>query len=186
MGRIHFDVRIKLGAALWGFAEATLFFIVPDVYLTGVGLYDVRKSLFACLYALLGAMVGGTIMYYWGMRDAAGALGALDAIPSISTDMLARARADVVDMGTRAVPRGLLFGVPYKIFAVQAGSVGVGLISFLLISIPARLIRFLVTTTVIPFLVKRMAGRRPIKLKLIILVTGWAIFYLFYFLKMPN
>lgn len=118
---------INLGAALWGIAEATLFFIVPDVYLTGVGLYDVRKSLFACLYALLGAMVGGTIMYYWGMRDVGGALGALDSIPSISTGMLARARADVVEMGTWAMLRGPLLGVPYKIFAVQAGSVGIGL-----------------------------------------------------------
>jgi len=177
---------VNVGAALWGFAEATLFFIVPDVYLTCVGLYDFRKSLIACLYALLGAMVGGCIMYYWGMRDVSTALSALDAIPSISADMLARVRADIVEMEIWAVPLGPLLGVPYKTFAVQAGSVGIGLVSFLLMTIPARLIRFLVITAAAPWLANRLAGKRPVRQRLIILLSGWGIFYLFYFLKMPN
>jgi membrane protein YqaA with SNARE-associated domain len=163
-----------------------LFFIVPDVYLTVVGLYDVRKSLFACVYALLGALVGGTIMYYWGMRDVGGALAALDHVPSISTDMLARAREDVIEMGSASLLRGPLFGVPYKIFAVQAGSVGIGLLSFLLMSIPGRLIRFLAVTAVVPFLVKRLAPSASLKRRMLLLLGGWAAFYLFYFLKMPN
>ena len=47
-------------AAIWGAAEATLFFIVPDVFLSWLALSDRRQALIACLYALLGALVGGT------------------------------------------------------------------------------------------------------------------------------
>lgn len=173
-------------ATLWGFAEATLFFIVPDVYLTGVGLRNVRKSLFACLYALLGALVGGTIMYYWGMRDAAGALAVLDSVPSISADMLTEIHTSVVDFGMWAVLKGPIFGMPYKAFAVSSGSVGIGLMPFLLMSVPARLIRFLVVTLLVPMLVNRLTLGSSAKRKLILLLAGWTAFYIFYFLKMPN
>ncbi len=46
----------------WGFAEATLFFIVPDVLLTLVALFSFRRSaqLMACI--LVGAVAGGSVM----------------------------------------------------------------------------------------------------------------------------
>jgi hypothetical protein len=49
-------------AALWGLAEATLFFIVPDVWLTLITVWSPRKALIACLFALLGALAGGALM----------------------------------------------------------------------------------------------------------------------------
>src|SRR5260221_4366767 len=47
----------------WGFAEATLFFIVPDVLLTLVALFSFRRSaqLMACI--LVGAVAGGSAMF---------------------------------------------------------------------------------------------------------------------------
>ncbi len=177
---------INLGAAFWGFAEATLFFIVPDVYLTAVGLSNFRKSIFTCLYALLGAMVGGVVMYYWGIHDVTTALGVLDSIPAISPDMLARTQTDLVDIGIWAILRGPLLGIPYKIFAVQSPSAGVGLMAFLLISIPARLIRFFVLTIAVPFLVQRLYTSKSLHRQMILLLAGWALFYLVYFLVRPN
>jgi len=43
-----------LVAALWGLAEATLFFIVPDVFLSLVALRDRRAALVACGWAIPG------------------------------------------------------------------------------------------------------------------------------------
>ena len=45
-------------AALWGFSEATLFFIVPDVFLTVIVLRDRRAALLCC-----GAAVAWTAFY---------------------------------------------------------------------------------------------------------------------------
>ena len=42
-----------------------------------------------------------------------------------------------------ALVTGLLQGIPYKIYAVQAGGQGLSLIPFLLFTIPARLERIL-------------------------------------------
>ncbi|GEM_PF-3959884 len=47
-------------ALAWGFAEATLFFIVPDVWLTLVARERLRTGLIASLYSLAGALAGGT------------------------------------------------------------------------------------------------------------------------------
>ena len=79
---------IIIAATLWGFAEATVFFIVPDVFLSVLAMFDMSKALVACLYALFGALVGGVVMYNWGIVDLAGALRVLDTLPSISVGML--------------------------------------------------------------------------------------------------
>lgn len=173
---------IKIGAAFWGFAEATLFFIVPDVYLSAVGLRDLRKALWACLYALAGALVGGFVMYHWGASDNAGALEVLHRIPAISDKMSLWVKTDLAEKGVWAVFLGPLFGVPYKLFAAQAASSGLGLIPFLLISVPARLIRFVVVTLLVRFLVDRLVKSPSLSRKLIVHVAGWSCFYLFYFL----
>ena len=56
-------------ALIWGFAEATLFFIVPDVWLTLAGRDKLHRGLIVCLYSLAGALTGGTLMYLWGSQD---------------------------------------------------------------------------------------------------------------------
>ena len=44
-------------AFVWGFAEATAFFIVPDVYLGFVALFNWRRGLSAMAATLIGAML---------------------------------------------------------------------------------------------------------------------------------
>jgi len=53
----------------WGFAEATLFFIVPDLLLTFIALYSFRRSVKVLAFILLGALVGGTLMFCAGQRS---------------------------------------------------------------------------------------------------------------------
>ena len=78
------------GAALWGFAEATLFFLVPDVLLSAIALRRGRLAGVACLVALLGALPGGALLYRWGEREPVAARRALDRLPAISTTTIDR------------------------------------------------------------------------------------------------
>ena len=54
---------IFLVAFLWGWSEATLFFIVPDILLTLLALRSLRTALVACVWASVGAIVGGAMTY---------------------------------------------------------------------------------------------------------------------------
>ena len=51
-------------AFIWGFAEATVFFIIPDVWLTAVTLKaDRRQTGEAFGWCLAGAILGGILVY---------------------------------------------------------------------------------------------------------------------------
>ena len=79
--------------------------------------------------------------------------------------------------------KGPLGGVPYKIYAAQAHAAQVGLASFLLASIPARLGRFLAVTIIAPKVIKRLGPKRSTKQNMAILLAAWAVFYVFYFIS---
>src|SRR3990172_116431 len=120
-------MKMNVVAALWGLAEATAFFVVPDVFLSALGLRNLRAAMAACLFALGGALVGGALMYEWASRDAPDALALVETVPAISPEMLERVRQDLVDEGLLAILIGPLYGTPYKTFAVHAAAVGIGL-----------------------------------------------------------
>jgi hypothetical protein len=80
-----------IAAALWGFAEATLFFLVPDVLLTGIAMRKgLRVALLASLAAAAAATAGGLIMYRWAAADAAGARQVIDLLPAVSPAQIGR------------------------------------------------------------------------------------------------
>ena len=70
-------------AFFWGLAEATLFFIVPDVLLTLVALFSFRRSARVLACILLGALAGGTIMFYFGAKDPAQAKAVVLRVPFV-------------------------------------------------------------------------------------------------------
>lgn len=170
--------RAATVAALWGLAEATLFFIVPDVYLSRVALTHPSRALRACLWAVAGALIGGAVMYVWGTQDAAGASAALDAVPAISGAAVEGVRRDLVEHGWWALFTGPLTGTPYKIYAVQAGALGMDLGALLLVSVPARLIRFALVTLLSAGLARAPGIRRISTTILYWLHAGfWIAFY---------
>lgn len=173
-------------AALWGFAEATVFFIVPDVFLSALGLRRLRIGLVACLFALAGALIGGVVMYEWALRDARGSFAVVEAVPAVSSEMLERVHRSLAEKGVSAILAGPLFGIPYKAYAIQAAAIGIGLGSFLLVSIPARLFRFLAVTLLCGWIGDRLMSAWTFRRKLAILLTCWVVFYAFYLTVMPN
>lgn len=125
----------------WGFAEATLFFIVPDVLLTLVALYSLRRSLKLVAFILLGALMGGTVMFYQGAEDPARAQAMVLHVPFVSTAMFTKTHAGFERDGIWTLAKSPGNGIPYKVYCVQASRYA-GWPSFIAISALARLERF--------------------------------------------
>ncbi|HEX6034454.1 MAG TPA: hypothetical protein VFY83_08465 [Anaerolineales bacterium] len=130
-------------AFLWGFAEATLFFIVPDVYLGFVALFHWRRGLSAAMVALLGAMLGGSVMYVLTMNNPSQMNEWLIRVPLIDTALVNKVAESMRTDGLVTILTGPLKGTPYKIYAAQSGEQGFSFLAFLLMTIPARLERFI-------------------------------------------
>ena len=166
---------------LWGLAEATLFFIVPDVGLSILALKDRRSGIVACLYAVAGALVGGAIMYYWGRADIDGANRILEAIPAIRPTDIERVTSDLQKLGGRALFFGPLMGIPYKIYAANAHlfmSIG----ELLLISIPARIIRFLLIAITTPYAAEKVLPHASTRRRIQAVLLFWILFYIGFFI----
>lgn len=172
-------------AALWGFAEATLFFLVPDIWLTWLAVRrGITPALKSCLAALAGALVGGMAMYAWGHSHPEAAEAVLALVPAIDAAMIGEVRQWLDEDGLIALFLGPAFGIPYKIFAVEAAGNGVGPIAFLAVSIPARLLRFLLLTGIAYGLSTALAGRPSLRFRTGLLGLCWTVFYVGYFTVM--
>lgn len=174
-------MTLTFTAVLWGFAEATLFFVVPDVLLTFIAVQDRRRALLACGGAVAGALAGGVLMYLWGSIDPRGALTVLDAVPAIGPAMIEEVRASLERAGATAIFLGPLTGTPYKIYAVMTGSMGTSLPLFLLVSLPARSLRFVALTLVTAWASRQHPFRRwSVTRKRLLLSVLWLVFYIGY------
>ena len=171
-------------ASAWGLAEATVFIIVPDVFLSRVALRSVRQGLVACSFALLGALIGGAVMWVWGRSDPAGARVFLESLPAISGTMIDSVNRQLSESGTAALVAGPLRGIPYKVYAVEAAYLGHGFGAFLAISIAARLSRFVIVTVLFGLTSRALRHHcRPATVRLAHVLT-WTAFYVGYFWQM--
>ena len=157
----------------WGFAEATFFFFVPDVGLTFLALQSRWIAFQGTVAALAGALLGGALMYLWGLRAPESARAFLGRVPGIHTPLVDSVRTHLQHDGLVAMLFGPLRGTPYKIYSVEWGALKGGFTSFLLISIPARYTRFLISAMVCGALQRLV---EPWHLALF-----WLLFYVFYF-----
>ncbi len=170
-------------AFLWGVAEATLFFIVPDVLLSAVGLKrGARAGAVASACAALGAGAGGAVMFLWSAHDAAGARAVVLAVPAVSEAMAADAARAMAEHGWFAATlAGPLSFTPFKLYAILAPEAGASAAGFALASVAARLPRFLLVSLGASLLRGRL-GARP----LLWLCGAWALFYAAFFALASN
>ena len=168
-------------AALWGFAEATLFFIVPDVLLSWLGLRSQRSAIVASAYALIGALLGGWLMYQWALQDFDGIRALLLTLPGVDVRLLDLARHQLHDIGVLALFKGGFGGVPYKTYAIHAAAEGVGLAWFLTVSVFARWIRFVLVIVLTRQLLLRLLPHHSLSAQRYWLLAGWLVFYTIYF-----
>ena len=128
-----------VACALWGFAEATRFYVVPDVLVGWIALHGARRGAAASLWATAGAVLGGLALH----ADARAQRERLTEIPGISEAMIEDASAKLARDGWWALLRGPLDGIPYKVYATEAGVRGLPAGELAAWTVPARLWRFL-------------------------------------------
>ena len=148
--------RVRTGDRLafaWGFGEAVLFFVIPDVFLTLVAIrFGFRRSFQGAVIATAGAVVGGLVVYAWAAVDPAFLTSAMQLLPGIDQSMINAVGADVATNGNGALLAGPWQGRPYKLFALASGDMGLSPISLALLTIPGRLARFAVSVAVASYL----------------------------------
>ena len=174
-------MAVNLIAFFWGLAEATLFFIVPDVGLSVISLKGIDIGLIACLYALAGALTGGTIMFYWGRANIEKVTHILNMIPAIRTKDIEKVRSDLKNTGIPAILFGPILGIPYKIYAAHAHLI-TSIFYFLLISIPARIVRFILVTFATPYIIHKFLPNASYLLQVQAVLILWTFFYSIYFI----
>jgi len=174
-----------LCAFAWGFAEATLFFFVPDVLLTLIACRSLRASLKATTAAILGALLGGIVMYGLASVSPETARSWLVHVPAIHPPLLQRVESQFAACGLEALVLGPTLGIPYKIYAVEWGARHGNFPMFVLLSVPARGIRFVLAALLASGLARLLAPwtRRRAQIEIALLALVWVGFYLFYFVR---
>jgi membrane protein DedA with SNARE-associated domain len=104
---------------LWGLAEATFFFIVPDVLLCYWALRSARSAFSATLSVVLGAMLGASLLYLFPQLSEVLQRIWVD-LPGFGPKMITVAKEHLQQEGARGLLLGPTSGIPYRIYVVQA------------------------------------------------------------------
>jgi membrane protein YqaA with SNARE-associated domain len=167
----------------WGFAEATFFFVVPDVWIGLLALFSWRAGLRAVAWAVVGALIGGSLMYLVGAQlDRESAARLLDVVPAVSPKMIERVEDEMRESGPPSMLLGPLQGTPYKFYAWAAGVQAQPLGAVLLWTIPARAARFVLIAVVASIWGSRVRRITP-RMDWLFgpYLTAWSVFYASYF-----
>ncbi|MBL7661461.1 hypothetical protein JNK13_01795 [bacterium] len=171
-------------AAFWGFGEATLFFLVPDILLSFVALRDLRLALKLSFIAALFATFGGVLMYGFGFYDESLAFNLLSNIPAIDFKLIQLVQVQIAELGYFSLLQGAFSGVPYKIYAVNIGALHQGpldLLLFLLVSVPARFVRFILSVFVSRIVSNFLSPYASVQHQTLVFCIFWVVFYAVYF-----
>lgn len=128
-------------AMLWGFAEATFFFVVPDVFFCFTALLSPMIGIAHGLVSMIGTIAGGFLMYHLAVLDPEMMHRFLLSIPGIPEGMIKEVSTNLHTDGLKALLIAPMKGIPYKIFAVESGIMQIDLTKFFFMTLPSRLQR---------------------------------------------
>jgi membrane protein YqaA with SNARE-associated domain len=171
-----------IAAFLWGLAEATFFFVIPDVLLSFVAILDWPRTWKHVLAAIAGALLGGVLLFHWASVDSAGARAAVTHVPFIRERMFRKVSGGFRRQGWLSMLLGSVSGIPYKLYAVEAPRFTSPL-GFLLVTPPARAARFLLVWagfgTVASWLRKRRGWpfSRLVKMHAALWIASYAFYW---------
>ncbi len=187
VARLARDERLaRYAGFLWGLAEGLAFFIVPDVYITFATLFSIRAGIIAWAWSLVGSLVAVAVIWVLVTVLGGGYVAFLQNIPGISMGLLQQTTVKLTADGLPMTPFLVLGGVPLKVYAALAFTLGISLGTALLWTVFARIVRiapvFLLVAGV------RLVFRRHVDdhpgLWLTLFVIAWSVFYTFYFVQM--
>ncbi|MAI61140.1 MAG: hypothetical protein CBB87_01470 [Micavibrio sp. TMED27] len=177
-------IKTRAISFLWGLAEASFFFIVPDVWLSSIVLKDKKEAYINITFALIGALLGGCVLFFTAPLYAQLLHGWLDYIPGISNSLIEKSHDQLTEIGIfEALLSGMFAGIPYKLYAYWAGVMGYSLPLFLLASAIARILRFALVTFGTQLIAKLLSPCLKLKALIIVHAICWVAFYIFYFYK---
>lgn len=134
--------RAALGICFgWGVAEAVWFPIVPDVPVALLAAAAPSRFLPLAAAALAGSMAGGAAAYALGAAGAGSWL--LRHAPLVTDRMQIHAAEQLGADGAATLLAQPWTGIPFKVFGYQAAGAGVGVGSFLTMSLVGRGLRIL-------------------------------------------
>lgn len=125
-------------------------------------------------------------MYCWGQYHYAAAYEWVESVPAINDQLMMKVKQQVEASGVLAIFMGPMQGLPFKTFAVQAHAANVSISEFILISIPARLLRFLAIACIARWLALTLL--KNLQRKHLVAVWGgaWLLVYGVYFYHFPS
>lgn len=170
---------------LWGFAEGTLFFVVPDVFLSLIAIVAPQRVWRHILAAVLGAVCAGALMYAWAARNPVQVHEVVSKVPFVPQRMFDAVRSGYERRGMTALFLGPLSGIPYKIYAVEAPA-HFGPVRFALATAPARAWRFILVCLfagAAASLLRQKWKKTPKQLAAIHAIA-WILFYAFYWSRL--
>jgi len=171
-----------LAAGLWGYAEATHFWLIPDILLAWIGLNRSQSIVPSVVAATIGATLGGAAMH----QNAREERPRLTQIPGISDALLVDAQERFASQGWGAVVRAPLDGIPYKVYATESGVAGAPLSELIAWTPVARAWRFLLTALVAGLIgvVFSRSVRRNAGGWLLATLGFWVVVYVRYFARL--
>jgi hypothetical protein len=172
----------------WGLAEGLFFFIVPDVYISFAAIFSLRAGAVAWLFSIAGSVAAVGIIYLLVSILNFDYLAFLEGIPGISSPLIEQVARRLADEGLPYTPFLAAGGVPLKLYAALASSLGLGLGSMLLWTVFARLVRIAPTFAVVATTRLLFRGRIDAHASLWCALLGlfWLGFYVFYFLRVTG
>lgn len=127
---------------VWSFLEASLWWVAPDVAISIGYLHrPARRNLFFTL-ALLGAMAGGGVSYYWALHYPEHWKAYVLGMPFHTASHYQGIQAHLRERGLWALVVGAWTGMPYKLFCGAAALQSLPVVPVLAVGVISRAIRF--------------------------------------------
>lgn len=165
----------------WGFAEATLFPVIPDVGLMLLAMVAPRRGPILLGAVVAGALAGSAVLYAASTSSPVAVTTAIVALPAIDAPMVTDAQATVASGDPMSIAR-VGPGTPLKVYTL-AWATGPATPAALAVGVVLNRI-----TRMVPFLVPAMLVgwlapgflRRHDRLVLATYWTAWAVAYALY------
>jgi hypothetical protein len=145
-------VIAALTGFLWGLAEATVFFVVPDVLLCFWAMRSAREAFASTVAVVVGAMLGAAILYLCLGLDGANYTvlhNMWASLPGFRVKMTEVAAAHLSAHGAAGLLAGPASGIPYRIYVGEAWRLHLPLADVLLWTPVARLERIAIAPLVV-------------------------------------
>lgn len=177
-------IKTRLISFVWGFAEATFFFLVPDIWLSRIVLEDKKEAYINIAFTTLGSLLGGSLLYFLALSYFEGIENFLDIIPGISGAMVEQIGNQIQNLGVwDALLTGITSGIPYKIYASWSGYLELSFIVFFIASAFVRTLRFTAVVGLTHMISVVVSKKVDMRKMLLLHAACWLLFYIFYFYK---